>query len=866
MVRRAGKWSFLGLVLVFASVCFADITPGTFSFNTGEISPLMEARADFPKYGQACLTLQNMVVLAQGPAMRRPGTKYIAATKNNGIARLVPFEYSTTDAYILEFGDLYMRVYRNGGQVLDTNDDPYERITPFDDSEVFEIQYAQDADTIYIVHPNEPPQILTRSAHTTWTMDDFDIQNGPFLPENKDTDSNITPSATTGSITLNSSEDIFQSTHIGALWQIRHPRSQTTLNGVLDANESSAVLACEGDYDLNVQGTWVGTVKLERSLDSGGTWNAVYPRANNNVAINEDFSETEVDAGATFRVTMTAYVSGSVTYNFSIHDYMHTGYVRITDVNDSNTVVATVLSTLGSTSATSKWSEGAWSDYRGWPRTVEFHERRICFAGSMSYPQTVWVGATNTTEDYNDFREGTLDDDAFTYILPGQNPIQWILSQTYLMMGTLGGAGRLGREDEPFTPSTPSYRSQSRSGSAYIQALVANDAILYVERGGKKIREFVYSLERDRFVAPDLNVLASHITGDGIVNIAFQSRPDPVLWCVTSGGNLAAMSYLREQEVVAWSEHITDGSFESIATIPGTGEDELWVIVRRTINDNTARYVEQFQPREWASQQHCWFVDSGLDFDGGSTVNITNITKGTPAVVTVSVWPTDGNGGDDANLANGDQIRISNVAGMTQLNNNIYTISSANISAKTFALHDSANIGDITSVGYTTYISGGMVQRVENTFSGLSYLEDKTITVYADSGPVGTATVTNGQIALTTGWYNHVVAGLPYTSILETVPIVFEMPTGTTMGASIQIEQLAINFLDTMGCSYGADSSDIQAISFADSVETQYPLYTGIRDLPFVHGYSERASVYLTTSEPVPLTVRAIKPTVRVVK
>lgn len=847
------------ILFLFSSMAVAQLTPGIVSFNAGEVSPFMEDRIDFEKRNQACRTLQNMFVMAEGPAERRPGTKYIAETKSSGTARLISFEYSKTDSYILELGDLYMRVYRNGGQVL-SGGFAYEVVTVFEDSELFELQYVQDADTMYIVHPNHPPQVLTRSAHTSWTIADHDIENGPFLPENTTTDSNITPSATTGSITLNSSENIFQSTHVGALWRISHRKEETAINGVLDANESSSTISIGDDYDYNIQGTWEGTVTLERSFDSGSTWEAVYTRYNKSSSINEDFSEEETEDGATYRVTMSGFVSGSATYNLALRNYMHNGYVTITAYTDGNTVTATVLSDLGGTTATDKWAEGSWSDYRGWPQTVEFHEQRLCFGGSTSYPQTFWASGTDTTGDYNDFLEGDLDDDAFTFVLPGQNPIQWMLSQEYIMMGTLGGAGRLGDEDEPLTPTTPDYRSQSRAGSANIQALLANDATLYVERGGRKIREFVYSLERDRFVAPDLTVLSRSITGDGIVDIAFQARLDPVLWCVTEDGTMACMTYLREQNVVAWYDHVTDGSFESVSVIPGSDEDEVWVVVNRTINGSTKRYVEQFQPQEWASQEDCWFTDSALEWDGGDAVNITGITKASPAVVTVDAWPTDGDG---TNIGDGNQVQILSVVGMTEIDG-IYTMDDANVTAKTFSLNDSGNSVDINSVGFTTYTSGGTVQGFENTFANLDHLEGETVTVFGDSGPAGTGTVSSGQVELS-DWYNHVIIGLPYTSILETLPISFEGRSGSVAPYDKQIYQVSIDFYQTLACAFGADSTDTEDISFVDTTTTQFPLFTGYKHIPFVHGYWDKAVVYLTTASPTPLTVRSITPRLRVV-
>jgi len=845
-----------GLIfLLLCNVCSAGVSPAITAFNAGEVSPLFEGRSDFAKYDNATSTLENMLVHTLGPVTRRPGTKYIATTKTvSEVSRLIPFEYSKTDTYILELGNLYARVYRNGGQVLDVNDDPYEFVTVFEDSELFELQYVQDAETMYIVHPNHPPQEMTRSAHTTWTIADFDNKNGPFMDENT-TSVTLTPSATTGTITINSSgTSTFDSDMVGSLWQINHEVDANSAAGTLTGNGSSATVPCGGDFDFVTEGTWTGTVTLERSTDDGSTWEATEGTRHSEDDTNIDYSDSEDEIGVLYRVTMSNFSSGSCTYNFGAHKYTHRGVVEIASYVDANTVTASVVTDLALTDATTKWAEGYWSDYRGWPATVEFHEQRLVFGGSRSFPQTIWASAS---DDFTAFLAGTDDDDPYIFVLPGHNPIQWMLSQSYLMIGTLGGAGRLGDVDEPITPTNVEYRSQAYYGSAYIQAQMCGDSILYVERGGNKVREFIYSLERDRYVAPDMTVLAEHLSEDEIVDIAYQSRPDSILWCVRDDGTLLSLTYQRDHDVIAWARHVTEGSFESVAVIPGTDEDEVWVIVNRTIDDSTARYVEQFQPRDWGTNQDdCYFVDSGLSWDGGDTVNISAITQASPAVVTVSTWPTDGDG---SNITDGTQIRLTDILGMTELNDNVYTMDDANVTDKTFSLNDSSDSTDINSVGFTAYTSGGTVEAVEKNFSGLSHLEGEMVAVYIDGEPHQEINVSSGTTA-TTRWGNHVLIGLPYTSIVETLPLVFNTNQGSTSAKRKQVLNLGIDFYETLGASYGIEGNTT-AIDFSDADEDgPTPLYSGWKTVDFLHGHSQKVQIYIEQTYPVPMTIRQIIP------
>jgi hypothetical protein len=636
---------------------------------------------------------------------------------------------------------------------------------------------------------------------------------------------------------------------VGALYRIRHPRTDAVLEGRLASYASSASIACEGDYKLVTHNTWVGKIDLERSRDNGTVWEVV-PGGHftSSADSNVSYSGNEPDAGYIYRVTMASYTSGKADYDFVVFDGMHTGIARINGYTSEKVVSASVTTTMGSTTATNYWSEGYWSPKNGYPQTTELHQFRLFYGGNRNYPQTVWG---SKVEDYELMDTGTDDDDAVIYTLPGQNPIQWLLSHTYLMVGTLGGAGRLGELGESMSPTVqPQYLNQSGYGSKYMQAVLGGDAILYIERGGEKVREFVYNFERDRFVAPDLTVLAEHITGDGIIDIAYQSRPDSVLWCVREDGDLLSMTYNRSQDVIAWTHHITDGDVESVAVIPGDDEDEVWLIVQRDINSLTKRYVEQIQPHDWGSNDDdMFFVDSGLTFDGGDTVNISAVTEASPCVVTVSTWPKDGNGD---NLSTGDQIKIRSVVGMTELNGNVYTMASSSVSDKTFNLHNSANTDSIDSSSFTTYTSGGTVQRVENSFTGFDHLEGESITVLADSATQDNVTVSSGAFSLNV-WANTVHAGMPYTSKLKTMPII----VAENVGGRTQISRANLNLYESLGTLYGLVDDTRNVYQTATNT-----LQTGWEYLSFDTSYTREPYIYIEQVKPLPLTVRAIVPAI----
>lgn len=189
------------------------------NFNSGEWSPLTYGRADLQKYKSALSTCLNYVPTAQGGLTRRPGTKYIANTKSNAAVRLVSFEFSITQAYVLEFGPSYVRFYTNDGQLL-SGGSPYEVATPYTANDLQDLQFAQSADVLYIAHPNYKPRKLQRNGPTSWSLNTITLLDGPYALLNT-TSTTITASATTGSVTLTASAALFTSNDVGRVVRIK---------------------------------------------------------------------------------------------------------------------------------------------------------------------------------------------------------------------------------------------------------------------------------------------------------------------------------------------------------------------------------------------------------------------------------------------------------------------------------------------------------------------------------------------------------------------------------------------------------------------------------------------------------------------
>lgn len=560
-----------------------------------------------------------------------------------------------------------------------------ETPSPYAESDLFELQFRQSADVMWIVHPDYAPRKLSRTSAYTFDLSTIDFTNGPFLPRN-DLENNdgitLTPSATTGNITLTASDAVFDPDHIslpGALFKITQPRATTETSGTSTHPTTGVIgsaIDVKGTFTFNTHGTWTKTIKLQRNENEEG-WETYRTFISTNDR-NIQFTGTETADNVQYRINVTSSTSGTVNADLTVNNSTQDGICRIDTYISPTVVTATVLTDFASTNASLRWYEGAWSAHRGYPSAFTFFGERGVYAGTTYQPQMVWLSASG---DFEDFEEGTNDDDSFSIPIASDemNAIRWLSALEALVFGTIGGEWRIRATalDEELTPTNFNVRQQSTYGSKKIQPIPVGAAVLFVDYVGRKVREMTFSDEKQKFVAPDLSALAEHITLTGITSFAYQRNPDSILWCTLTDGSLLSMTYEREQDVVAWSKHPLGGTSavaESVAVISGTSEDEIWITVSRTVDGSTVRHIEQLQPRVSVDFEDAFFVDSGLVFDGGDAIDITNVTQADPGVVTATAH----------GFSDGDQVYIADITGMTELNGNYYTI--GNVTTNTFEL------------------------------------------------------------------------------------------------------------------------------------------------------------------------------------
>lgn len=627
------------------------------AINAGEFSPRMTARVDFSKYPSAAAACRNMIPLAQGGVMRRPGTRFIATVKDSAAkCRLLRFEFSTEQAYVIEAGDGYFRFYRNQGRITVPDTDAAIANGTFDADISGWSDRSGAGSSIGHDAANGRLSLTsngTTSAHAEQSVATADTGQEHVLrfrvigaPGDKvklrigttSTGSQIvndiafasgfhaypfTPTASPFTVQfLHSTGKTLQIDDVALIdddaMEVATPYATADLFALKTAQSADILYIAHPNYPIH---------KLARSGHTA--WSLI------EVAYLDGPYLTKNDAATTLTPSATSGLGISITASAAAginggdgfkandvgrpvrirHGTNEAGYALITGFTSATVVTADVKRAFNAATASADWRLGSWSATTGYPATVTFFEQRFCAARTTRQPQTFWLSQSADLENMrpDSYASGVLveDDDAldFTIAADQANVIQWLSPGQQLALGTSGGAWVAESDGPILTPSDIQVRRQVTNGGADVEPVRIDDVAIFLQRGRRKIREFAFSFEADGFKSPDLTILADHITRSKIVEMAFQEEPDSGLWCVREDGALAVMTYRRDQDVVGWSRHVLGGTYqtgpavvESVTTVPGadgggqffdsTERNEVWVIGKRTIGGALRRTVE----------------------------------------------------------------------------------------------------------------------------------------------------------------------------------------------------------------------------------------------------------------------------------
>lgn len=502
-------------------------------------------------------------------------------------------------------------------------------------SDLNSVRADQSGDTVYVacsgLQQRQIERRGTRPNARSWSVVSYLPPDGPLMIQNTGPVT-LTPSALTGNITVTASKPLFKSTHVGALFSITSVGQAVTATSAASGAFTSSIrvtgVTTARVFSIVISGDATGsTVDLQRSYDNltwstiGGTssWTANVTTTNNDALDNQIVY---------YRLMLTNRVApDSVTMTLRIGSGSVRGIVRVTDFTSSTVVGAEVLTALGGTTANTVWQEGQWSDLRGWPSSVRFHEGRLWWSGKNG----VWASVSDA---YNSFDETFFGDAGPINRTIGSGPvdtINWMLSLKRLILGAQGAeiSVKSSSLEEPITPTNFGLPITSTQGSGAVSPVKIDQGGCFVNRSGCKVFELEFNLQAYDYQCRDLMAIVPELGRPGIVRLDVQRQPDTRIHCVRSDGVAIVSVFDKTEEVLAWVQVETDGLIEDVVVLPaavGDIDDQVYYIVKRTINGATVRYWEK-----WAQEVDCRggatskLADSHIVYSGAATTVITGL-------------------------------------------------------------------------------------------------------------------------------------------------------------------------------------------------------------------------------------------------
>ncbi|MEK9698279.1 MAG: hypothetical protein VW270_21095, partial [Candidatus Poseidoniales archaeon] len=434
----------------------------------------------------------------------------------------------------------------------------------------------------------------------------------------------LTASGRTGSVTLTANANVFSTTDVGRLVKVHDGYAEIT--AVASTVSATATVKENEDRRSELMPSYTAATIDFHEGDPTTT--------------NLEHNDRITDSAGNF-VTQGFKVGQRITVSGSISHNNQSGLLLVSVTADTlviapsgdlnNAAAGSSITITGDLDADDEFRLGAFSDTTGYPACISFYEQRLVFANTLVQPQTIFFSTGNSFEE---FTPGVDSNDAIIYTIGSNqvNVIEYLAGSRFLIVGTSGGEFSVssGTTTEPITPSNAQIRKQSGYGSKSIEPLSVANVILFVQRAGRKLRELSYNYDTDSYFAPDMTILAEHITEGLIKRITLQQEPDNIVWAVLEDGSLCGMTYRREEEVVGWHSHAIGGTntfVEDVLSIPsGDTQDDLYLIIRRTINSETKRYIERLTNIDFGNDvEDAWFVDSALQYEGASATIITGL-------------------------------------------------------------------------------------------------------------------------------------------------------------------------------------------------------------------------------------------------
>ncbi len=472
---------------------------------------------------------------------------------------------------------------------------------PWNEAALPLLRFDQSNDVIFVACEGHQQRRIERRATRSWSIVKYEPLDGPFRVENVSS-IRLTPSALNGDISLTASAPLFRSGHVGALFRLRSIGQRVEI-AVSGENQFSNAIRVTGTgesrrFYWELSGTWSGTVTIQRSIGEPGVW--VDHRsftANETQDENDDLDNQIIY----YRIGIKSgnYTSGTASLVLRFGGGSIVGTMRINSVSNQTSATAGVIEDLGGTEGSSIWSEGSWSDHRGWPSAVAFYEGRLGWFGKSG----VWQSISDTVDAFNPDTIGDSGPINRTIRYGSADAVAWAQAAQRLLVGTAAAelSIRSTSFDEPLTPTNYNVKPASTQGALRtVPAVLMDGSVVFVQAGGTRVYELRLAGNGLDYTPIDLTTLAPEIGEPRIVSMAVQRQPDTRIHCVREDGKVAIAVIDRNENVLAWVLFETDGAVESVVRLPGPVEDRVYYVVRRVINGVTVRYLER-----WAQEGEC---------------------------------------------------------------------------------------------------------------------------------------------------------------------------------------------------------------------------------------------------------------------
>ena len=608
------------------------------AFTTGEVSPDVSSRFDLEQYKSALLEAENVVIRPYGAVAKRQGSQYVGQVKySDKPTRLFEFTTNTNNSFMLEFGHLYIRVWRNGEYTnLEIN-------TPFEDEIINDLNIIQSGDVMFICSGKYPIQTLSRYSDTDWRMSAYKLTEQPYDEINTDNGHTLTVNGDT----ITSTKDLFTQDMVGSVIQIayyieavhtsktgeavekkygagRFSKYEKTVYNNIDYNIERFSTDVELSWKFTTHGTWEGTVKIQISNNDGQTW-----KDYRTYTSKSDYNVTDsgkIEAGARLKY-ISDIQKGSVNCDLSILPFMQYGVVEITSIENGKTAKVNILNSIKEGEPSHKWKLGSWNRGSGYPKLCTFYQDRFVVAATNKKPNYIWMSRTG---DYPNFGvekvEGTITDDS-AITLPVINrkmcEIRHLIPANDLIILTSGNEWIVSG-DKTITPTNCNLKTQTQRGALSCEPQFIGNRCVFVQERGGTVRDMGYSYESDNYTGQDLTLFVkTRVRGYLTITSAYAQDPDSIIYYIRNDGEINCLTYIPEQKVYGWSHFVTNGKYLYCESVSEGEQDSLYTLVERTLQGKKVKCIERMVPLY--SDGVNVFLDCYVEFKSSNAIDSINI-------------------------------------------------------------------------------------------------------------------------------------------------------------------------------------------------------------------------------------------------